>query len=388
MGLALWVAALVAAFAVGRLGFTGSGTEERPVRSFEKILRERDSLDRSYELSRFLIDLDEADIDEVAEIVEARQYWFGEADIALLMTAWTKFDGPGAVEWALSRKGPLKKRASEAAIEAMAFHNPSSARSLMDSIDTPELIDPLHNHMMKGWARSEFSDSFYQYSVNLPTSIERQTATETLVTVVASRGMGPMKDWLKAIPDDEPDNFKGLAIRRATDVLAAIDPVATAEWAMEFVDGKYGESLPMIIARYWAIRDLGATVAWLAAFPVTEERADRVRGIFSEWLEDEPDKATHWLRVAAPLAGADPAIRWMVRLNVIKDPGAALDWAHLIHADAVRLNVLRAVGRAWYKRDPEAFEAWLPESGLEIELGSALSSMRSSKSNADESPNP
>jgi hypothetical protein len=389
MGFALWAVALVAAFAAGQLEFTGSDTEDRPNRSFEEIIGERDHLDRSNELSRFFININEADIGEIAEIVEARQYWFTDADFALLMFAWTKFDGPGAVEWSLSRKGPLRKRASEAAIEAMAFHNPSSARSLMDSLDVPELIDPLHNRMMKGWARSAFSDSFYQYAMNLQPSVERQIATETLVTVIASRGLDPLRDWLNAIPDDAPEKFKNLAFRKATNTLAFIDPAATAKWIMQFLGEEYGEALPMVVVRSWILLDdPGATTEWLVTLPVTDDRADKVQGNFRKWLASEPQEATGWLRDVAPLAGADPAIRWMVRTNVIKNPPAALDWAHLIHSDVARLNVLKAVSRAWYKRDPEAFEAWLPESGLEIELGNTLSSMRSSNSNDGESPNP
>jgi hypothetical protein len=109
--------------------------------------------------------------------------------------------------------------------------------------------------------------------------------------------------------------------------------------------------------------------------------------LYSEWFEEDPLEARDWLRTVVPSEAADPAVRMMVRtLNERKRPKLALDWAHLLNEDILRLTVLKSVSRAWYREDPEAFEEWLPNSGLEIELGQYLSYIRSSTSNDGESP--
>ena len=47
---------------------------------------------------------------------------------------------------------------SAAVIESLAFRNPSSALSVIDELNDPTALDRLHNHMMTGWARSDFKD--------------------------------------------------------------------------------------------------------------------------------------------------------------------------------------------------------------------------------------
>ena len=45
-----------------------------------------------------------------------------------------------------------------------------------------------------------------------------------------------------------------------------------------------------------------------------------------------------------------------------------MEWAHLVHDPVVRRRVQTAAGRAWFRKDPDAFMAWLPESGLESQV--------------------
>ncbi len=41
---------------------------------------------------------------------------------------------------------------------------------------------------------------------------------------------------------------------------------------------------------------------------------------------------------------------------------------HLVHDPVVRTRVQTLAGRAWFRRDHDAFMAWLPESGLENQV--------------------
>ena len=45
-----------------------------------------------------------------------------------------------------------------------------------------------------------------------------------------------------------------------------------------------------------------------------------------------------------------------------------MEWAHLLHDPTVRTRVQTSAGRSWYRKDPDAFTAWLPDSGLEKQV--------------------
>jgi hypothetical protein len=61
----------------------------------------------------------------------------------------------------------------------------------------------------------------------------------------------------------------------------------------------------------------------------------------------------------------DPLIRVVIRRDFDRRPALAMEWAHLLHDPGVRERVKISAGGAWHRKDPDAFLAWLPDSGLE-----------------------
>ena len=47
-----------------------------------------------------------------------------------------------------------------------------------------------------------------------------------------------------------------------------------------------------------------------------------------------------------------------------EDPAAAIDWVNTISDDKMRQRALYDSARTFFRKDPEAAQEWLPESGL------------------------
>jgi 3-deoxy-D-arabino-heptulosonate 7-phosphate (DAHP) synthase len=90
--------------------------------------------------------------------------------------------------------------------------------------------------------------------------------------------------------------------------------------------------------------------------------------VFTPWLDDDTQSAEYWVRSAEPSTEIDALIRVIIRRYFDRRPDLAMEWAHLLNDPAVRTRVKTSVGRAWYRKNRDAFMAWLPESGLESQV--------------------
>jgi hypothetical protein len=320
---------------------------------------------RAFGISSFLRRLSAEDVGEVAEIIEAEKNWLADPVLLLFMTAWTHFDELGAIDWAFSRSGHFRVRATEALIESLAFRNPSSALSAIDALNDPTALDGLHNHMIAGWARSDRRDDLDRYIMEIPTDLDRERATQILALEILKDGVEASIGWADEIPDDANRNFKQTVVRRVASDVAGIDPERAVEWIEGQRDRPYAPIAREAIVERWVERDPAAAMNWILTFPTDEERSQHLGSFFSTWLKQDPDAATDWLRSVSHAETVDPAIVAVVRRDSTREPSSALDWAHLIHDEALRRNALLGVGRRWLEQDPEAFKAWLPKSGLQ-----------------------
>jgi hypothetical protein len=364
----LWLALLVGAYSLGARDPSAAEPASSSIASFEAALHQRNPLSRSFEVSRFLRDLDARSVDGTLEAVEAAGFFFDHQEYRLLMAAWVPIDAVAAVDWAFARPGALKDRARSAALEALGFHDPTRALYVLHSIDDPDLADSLHLHMVEGWARAGRQDELTDYLSDQPPSVSRQRATLALSSEILKRGPDELIAWVDSIEADPGNGFKRVAFQKSANALAQVDPVRAARWLDDHLGRPYALQAPNIVAMYWAERDPAAALDWLVSLPEESEEADRTKTIFTRWLAADANSAEAWLRSAAPSQDVDPLVRVVIRRNFDRDPALALDWAHLIHDPVVRTRVQTSAGRAWFRKDRDSFMAWLPESGLESEV--------------------
>jgi hypothetical protein len=365
--LALWVIALAAAFALGRDG-PPAQHDAGSVSALRQSLDQSSPVDRSFGLSRAFTQLNAESFEEAIAVVEADPARWSEQDHRLLMAAWTRFDDLGPVDWALSQRGMTRSRAAGAVIETLAFRDPLSARSVVDSLEDADLADKLHDKMILGWARSDFRDDLSALIAAMPPGIRRQKAAAILAIEIRKDGAEALIQWAEDIPDDARANFKEIVFDKAANSLALADPAHASRWIRTHLGRSYAARAAGVITQRWLEQDPVAALDWALTLPASANRDETVASGFASWLERNPVDAEAWVLSSTPAPAVDPAVRVLVRRDYLPKPASALDWAHRIDDPGIRQRVLAAVGRSWFARDPEAVKSWLPESGLEQQI--------------------
>jgi hypothetical protein len=95
--------------------------------------------------------------------------------------------------------------------------------------------------------------------------------------------------------------------------------------------------------------------------------------VLSRWLEQDRPAAEEWLDSASPATLPDPALDFYAR-DLVKrlEIEMAISWAESIRDESLREASLEAVATPWYRREPEAAEAWLQQSSLSEETREAV----------------
>ena len=368
LGAILWLLLVVGAYRLG----AESAARTKPVvtstTSFEAALGHSDPLSRSFEISRSLRSVGVEDVGDVVEAVEAAGYWFDRQEHRLLMAAWVPIGSDDAITWAFSRSGMLQDRAEEAALEALGYSDPVRALYVLQSIEDHNRADFLHLHMVQGWARSDRKDELVEHLAGQPPSVYRQRAAAALANEILKGGPDELIEWVDTIEADPGNAFKRTAFQRAANALAQLDPVRAARWIDEHLGRAYAFRAPNLVARRWAEKDPAAAMSWLVSLPKESTEKDRTKRTFTDWLNRDAKPAESWVRSAAPSAAVDPLVRVIIRRDFDRRPALAMEWAHLLHDPIVRTRVQTSAGRSWYRRDRNAFLAWLPDSGLERQV--------------------
>jgi hypothetical protein len=368
LAVTLWLLLLTGAYWLGAQVHSGALPASTRVASFDAALEERNPLSRSFEISRFLRDLDAQSVDDTLEAVEAAGFFFDHQEHRLLMAAWVPIDSVAAIDWAFARPGALKDRARGAALEALGFLDPTQALYVLHSLDDPDLVDTLHLYMVQGWARDDRRDELTDYLADQPPSVSRQRATLALANEILRGGPDELIAWVDTIDADPSNAFKRVAFQKSANALAQVDPARAAHWLDDHLGRPYALQAPNVVAMHWAERDPAAALDWLVSLPEESNEADRTKTIFTRWLEDDTKSAEAWVRSAVPSRDVDPLVRVIIRRTFDRDPALAMEWAHLLHDPIVRTRVQTSAGRAWFREDRDAFMAWLPESGLESQV--------------------
>jgi len=375
----LVILTLGAAYAAGRYGREAADSDLSRVASFRESLDQSDPLVRSYRFSGFLQTLGPDDLEEALEAIEKHEHWLTIDERRDFLLAWASFDARAALDWALSRPRPVKRKAVPAAMHAWAFYEPAGARQALESLDKVDATLAVKEALVSGWMQGEAPTGVVEYIASQPASNARQKYTSALASELMREGPEAVIRWAEAIPDDAVADYKSVAFQKAANVLAVVDPFQASRWIEGHLDRDYAASGPRVIARRWFTRDPTAALEWLVGLPAGEVRDDSVRTVFRSWLKQDAEQAKAWVLSVSPVEGADRAVRALVHRDSRADPVSALAWAQRIHDPTLRQRALIKQGQAWFRRDPEAARAWLAESELSEDIRTAIQQPPESK---------
>ena len=96
------------------------------------------------------------------------------------------------------------------------------------------------------------------------------------------------------------------------------------------------------------------------------ERFDRtsLRNAFGDWEDRDPAAAGEYLLAMPQSPKRDSAISGFAMGYAWQNPQLAITWAQDIQDPGLRQTSLTRAGQAYFRRDPNAAQAWLDSSGL------------------------
>lgn len=378
---ALWVATIVAGFAVG--WFLASPRVEAPPEQTEDMgaamraaLAESDVLERLERTTHLLQHLDSENLPAVLEVYDQMLPVIDQWDIRPFVAAWARFDPAAAFDHALAWPFKIKQKIGvEAAMHGWALRDQAEARMALrqTAADYRYLEEDLFYSWLSGWASSD-QEGIERYLAAL-SPVSRLKGTARVVgTHMRTGGVEVTLGWADSILRDDSytEEFKLVVFRSAARSVARWQPERAAAWVLEHAEHEYAEDGPRIVAEQWAARDGRAAMEWVRERPDGTPRNQAAREAFVKWLRSDPEGAREWLSSESLTSFHDPVINAYARLRDARAPQEAIGWCERVLDSDLRLSCLEVVASEWYKMDAVAAESWLQQSPLSEEAQRAV----------------
>lgn len=281
----------------------------------------------------------------------------------LFQYAWGSVDGVGALAAAQEiERDDWRQGAISQALSGFASEDPRAAIEWLNGMEAEER-GRYQDELVSGLADGDLSVA-RDYVLGLVESGDRR-APEMMGIVAGEqlRKDGPVAAaaWAERLPDGAA---KGAAMDRVANAYVARDPVAAAEWAEKYATADFGARVIEEVGDEWAERDPVAAVNWLETIEDGRGKMEAYQSAMGEWVRKDPTAASEYL-VNMPASDLkDRAVNGFVGRLAWEDPQSAIAWAETIQQDALRVEALTDVGRAYFRRDREGATEWLASSGL------------------------
>jgi len=286
---------------------------------------------------------------------------------SLFQYAWGAADGEGALAAAAKIENQGRRNGALAqALSGWASADPTQAISWMNQLENQDDKNRLMGSLVGGLADHDIGFAT-RYVMDLAAAGDNRAAGH-MATVASEqiRIEGPegAARWAESLPAGD---LKGSALERVANSYVARDPETAAAWAAQFATVDYGVRVIDEVGEEWAERDPVAAVSWLNTLADGAGKAAGMQSALGEWARRDPTAASQYLIDMPPSPLKDQAVNGFVRRVAWEEPEAALAWARTIAQESTRQEAMTRAAQAWFVRDREAALQWLPTSGLSQE---------------------
>ena len=361
---------------------------EEMAQAIKNVVTENDPLKKRALFSQLLGELTPenavAAFDALREQSRGRGGWDrgGDDDMRLLLNAWGRIDGAGAVAELQARE---KKRREEAAANgesgersrwggrdgrgSMDLYSVVNGWATIDSESASDFVNTIEDERQKGMLSSGIVrgllvngvDDALDYVSKLPAEDEsRSRHMYTVAGEMLEQGTETAANWVSSIEDED---LRGGAMTRIADSFAREDLDGAISWATEHAGSEYANRAVTEVAERWAESDPQAVIDWASDLPETAQ-AGVYEEALDEWTERDPLAASEYLSKMPDSAAKNAAIEGFSTELAEEDGESAVTWAETITDPELRTRTLERVARDWYRQDKEAASQWLLQSGL------------------------
>lgn len=277
-------------------------------------------------------------------------------DYAMLLTAWAKVNPVEALDYASKATG--NPFARQTILASWASFDPDSAINWAKSNHTGDGANPWMVGVIKGLA-SQDPDRATALMSEMPKSVERGEALDSLLPSIMKRGIAETRDWVDAITDPA---LRDGAMSRVAESTAAKDPQGTADWLVanpsEATNRRIDDALYAM-----ASKDQSAAISYFNKLPAGDTRSNALRGIINAVAVENPQRAAALMdNHSGDLT--DRTVQQFVWHSFQKDPQAAVSSiARIKNAEEQERMYSRSLDW-WMRNDQQAAINWVNSNTL------------------------
>jgi hypothetical protein len=277
-------------------------------------------------------------------------------DYAMLLNAWAKVDPNAALDYASKNTG--NPFARQTILAAWAGYDPESAISWAKANHSGDGANPWMVGVIKGLA-SQDPDRATALLNEMPRSVERGEALDSLLPSIMKRGIAESRDWVDAITD--PALREG-AMMRVAEATASKDPLGTADWLV--ANPSQATNRRIDDALYAMARsDQQSAMSYFNKLPAGDTRSNALRGIINAVAVDNPQKAATLMDTYSGDI-SDRTVQQFVWHSFRQNPQAAISSiARMRDADEQERMYNRSL-EWWIERDQQAAINWIRSNQL------------------------
>jgi len=338
---------------------------ERPARavtrsSVSRVLQDNDPVARMTALTEMLQNLTPENAAVMVEAFDNMPEGFDRGwEKNLLLHAWAKVDGEGAIEYATGnnrRGGWGGQMAAYSVLSGWATNDPAGAeewaRAKTDNKDNGYLVGVIH-----GVARNNLQAAT-DLTYDLPYGRNRGRAVDALVNGYFQKGASAAANWARNLPGED-ERLKAGITTRVVGKLAKSDPLTSAGLAMTLPEGESRQKAIEEVADEWSEEAPARAASWVDDLQDPTLRSEAMTEVVGNWAREDPEATAAWLNSYERTPEMDKPFERFARSIANENPESAMIWANQIQNDKRREDALGRLANDWLKRDPAAARAFL-----------------------------
>ena len=343
--------------------------------SISEALQDENPVLRMKVLSTALVGLNAGNVEGAGEAFKTHVSLVGEFDIYPFMSQWATFDPEAAMEFATAslRAGLWRRRGYKSVVNSwVASGGANEAFAYGEALKEAgsPIGQAIENNLIEALILNGDFEVGMPLLEKMPEGSSRNATLLSLTFELARKwGLEKLVAWANSIPEDAPNDLKGVVLSQVLMVLAKTEPERAAALyeGVKYEDFVRGDAMALI-ALEWLKYDPYAAMAWVVGQPPSDARDAAVRGAVYRWQMDDSERSEPWLRehLADPAMAVAlyPFAQWMVYQN----PVEALSWGFRIPDKQERFYVIQQSFVGWRREDPVAAMAWYEEADLPAPL--------------------
>lgn len=227
-----------------------------------------------------------------------------------------------------------------------ALHDPQAALTSAQAQKDPVFISAVVN----GWVENDKASAL-EWINKLPEGEIKRTARIAVLTSLAQKSPSEAIAMIKADPLLAKREYWNAVFSQ----LAAKDPRAAIEAALQLPEGQSRNEALLSLTNSWGRMDPAAAAAWIGQLPPGATRNAALRAVMPQYAQTNPEAALELaMSDLMPANDRTYIISQAMSIWAGKDQAAALAWANQLPEGNYRRSALLSIASKMAQDDPQA----------------------------------